>query len=220
MALPIFSAAAVEGQGCAGGKCGITTTLSPSSGPTGSQVNLSIVSGAYPLDGNYDVWFSKSPTMSDDPTAVKVAEGFNQRLQQSVSIDLSVPEASAGTNYFHFIKAGQAEQMINFTFMVTPSITIEDNQVSSGGTDNVTGTGFTPSDDVTLYVDGVASSVTASTDDMGTFSVLLPLPSLTAGTHIIKATAKHLYNQDASVRVTVATANGSRRATSSLRCRA
>ena len=119
-------------QGCAGGKCGITSTLSPNTGPTGTQVNLSIQSGAYPLDGKYEIWFSKSPTMADDPTTVKVAEGWNQRLQQSVSINISVPEASNGTNYFHFIKSGRAEQMINFSFTVTPSLILKNAQVSSG----------------------------------------------------------------------------------------
>ena len=205
IALPALEPALpVDAQGCAGGKCGITTTLSPSTGPTGSQVNLSIQSGAYPLDGTYEVWFSKSPTMADDPTAVKVAEGFNQRLQQSVSIDISVPEASSGTNYFHFIKAGRAEQMINFNFTVTPSLIMNNAQVSSGASENVTGTGFTAADDVTLYIDGVASSLTASTSSLGSFSVELPIPPLGAGTHVIKATAKKLYNQDASARFKIA----------------
>ncbi|MGA2159109.1 MAG: hypothetical protein WB588_02025 [Dehalococcoidia bacterium] len=205
IALPALTPALpVDAQGCAGGKCGITTTLSPSTGPTGSQVNLSIQSGAYPLDGNYEVWFSKSPTMADDPTAVRVAQGFNQRLQQSVSIDISVPEASSGTNYFHFIKAGRAEQMINFSFTVTPSLFLNDQQVGAGSSENVTGSGFSSDDDVTMYIDGVASSVTASTDDLGSFSVNLPIPTLGAGTHVIKATAKKLYNQDASVRFKIA----------------
>jgi hypothetical protein len=203
IALPALPALPVEAQGCAGGKCGITTTLSPNAGPTGTQVNLSIQSGAYPLDGKYEVWFSKSPSMADDPTATKVAEGFNQRLQQSVSIDISVPAASSGTNYFHFIKAGRAEQMINFNFTVTPSLLLNSQQVSTGGSDNVTGTGFSTNDDVTLYIDGVASSVTATTDNMGNFSVNLPIPTLGAGTHVIKATAKKLFNQDASVRFKV-----------------
>jgi hypothetical protein len=194
----------VEAQGCAGGKCGITTTLSPSTGPTGSQVNLSIQSGAYPLDGKYEVWFSKSPTMADDPTAVKCAEGWNQRLQQSVSINLSVPEGSNGTNYFHFIKAGRAEQMINFSFTVTPALMLKNDHISSGSSASLTGTGFSSADDVTLYIDGVASSVTASTSSEGSFDINLPIPTLGAGTHVIKATAKKLFNQDASVRFKIA----------------
>jgi hypothetical protein len=204
IALPALSALPVDAQGCAGGKCGITTTLSPNAGPTGTQVNLSIQSGAYPLDGNYAVYFSKTPSMADDNTTVKVAEGFNQRLQQSVSIDLSVPEGSAGTNYFHFIKSGRAEQMINFSYTVTPALFLKNDQVSSGSSASLTGTGFSSADDVTLYIDGVPSSVTTSTDSLGSFSADLPIPTLGAGTHVIKATAKKLFNQDASVRFKIA----------------
>jgi hypothetical protein len=205
IALPaLIPALPVEAQGCAGGKCGITTTLSPSSGPTGSQVNLSIQSGAYPLDGNYEIWFSKTPMVDNDPTAVKVAEGNNPRLVQNVSINISVPEASYGTNYFHFIKAGQGEQMINFSFTVTPTLILNSGQVSSGSSASVSGTGFSADDNVTLYVDGVPSSVSASTNDLGSFNIGLPIPSLAGGTHVIRATAAKLFNQDASARFTIA----------------
>ncbi len=105
----LFSAAitgllpiAVDAQGCAGGKCGITTTLTPSSGPTGSQVQMSISSGSYPLDGKYEIWWSKTPTMSDDPTSIKVAEGWNERLKQTFTVSKCcaqragpIPEATA-----------------------------------------------------------------------------------------------------------------------------
>ena len=57
---------------------------------------------------------------------------------------------------------------------------------------------------MTLYIDGVASSVTATTDSLGSFNVDLPIPTLVAGTHVIKATAKKLFNQDASVRFKIA----------------
>jgi len=39
LALPVMIVPqAVQAQGCAGGQCGITTTCSPNSGPTGTQV--------------------------------------------------------------------------------------------------------------------------------------------------------------------------------------
>ena len=196
----------VDAQGCAGGKCGVTTTLTPSSGPTGSQVIISISSGAYPLDGKYEIWWSKSPTMSDDPTTVKLGEGFNERLKQSVSMTISVPEATSGTNYFHFIKAGRSEQMLNFAFQVTPSITIKDDQVSPRSTTTLVGSGFSPLDDITLYIDGEALAATAeiTTDKKGSFTGDLPIPDLMAGTHVIKATAKKMFNQEATARFKMA----------------
>jgi hypothetical protein len=192
----------VDAQGCAGGKCGITTTLTPSSGPTGSQVVISISSGAYPLDGNYEIWWSKSPTMSDDPTTVKLGEGFNERLKQSVNMTVSVPEAPSGTNYFHFIKAGRAEQMLNFAFQVTPSITIKDDHVAPRSAATLTGTGFTVSDVVTFYIDGnpIAAASEIDTDKMGSFTGQVPIPDLMSGTHVIKATAKKMFNQEATAR--------------------
>jgi hypothetical protein len=196
----------VDAQGCAGGKCGITTTLTPSSGPTGSQVIISISSGAYPLDGKYEVWWSKSPTMSDDPTTVKVGEGWNERLKQSVSMTVSVPEATGGTNYFHFIKAGRTEQMLNFAYQVTPSIIIKNDQLSSLSTATMVGTGFTANDDINLFIDGepLAADTAIKTDKIGSFSGDVPIPQLASGTHVIKATAKKMYNQEATTRFKLA----------------
>ncbi len=202
----------VEGQGCAGGKCGITTTLTPNSGPTGTAVTILIESGTYPLDGNYEIWFSKTPTMqgnsdpnsdNSDPTAVKLATGWNERLKQSMSLSLSVPPASAGTNYFHFIKAGRASQMINFSFTVTPSLVCKEDKVKPRSTADLTGTGFSPSDTILFYVDGDPLDLPVQSDVIGSFTAALPVPDLMAGTHVIKATGKKLFNQEATLRFKV-----------------
>jgi hypothetical protein len=197
---------AVDSQGCAGGKCGVTTTLTPSSGPTGSQVMIAISSGAYPLDGKYEIWWSKTPTMSDDPTTVKVGEGWNERLKQTISLTISVPEASGGTNYFHYIKAGRTEQMLNFAFTVTPSIIIKNDQLAPRSTATLVGTGFSASDSVSLFIDGepIAVNTEIKTDKIGTFSNDVPIPDLMAGTHVIKATAKKMFNQEATARFKMA----------------
>ena len=201
LALPVMIVPqAVQAQGCAGGQCGITTTCSPNSGPTGTQVLMSISSGAYPLDGKYEIWWSKSPTMSDDPTAVKLAEGYNERLKQTLSVTISVPEATNGTNYFHYIKAGRSEQMMNFAFQVTPAIILQQEKVSTRQTVTVTGTGFTPNDTVSFYLDGEPLEATATTSELGSFTADLLIPDVQAGTHVIKATAKKMFNQEATLR--------------------
>ena len=189
-----------DAQGCAGGKCGITTTLSPNSGPTGTQVLMSISSGAYPLDGKYEIWWSKSPTMSDDPTAVKLAEGYNERLKQTLTLTISVPEASNGANYFHYIKAGRSEQMMNFAFQVTPAIVMQEEKASARQTVTITGTGFTANDTAQFYLDGEPVEATATTNDLGSFSLDFVIPDVQAGTHVIKATGKKMFNQEATLR--------------------
>jgi hypothetical protein len=196
----------VDAQGCAGGKCGVTATLTPSSRPTGSQVIITISSGAYPLDGKYEIWWSKTPTMSDDPTTVKLGEGWNERLKQSLSMTISVPEASNGTNYFHYIKAGRTEQMMNFAFQVTPSMLIKSDQLASRSNASIMGTGFTPSDVLTFFIDGepIAATAEVTTDKTGSFSGEVPIPDLTAGTHVLKATAKKMFNQEATTRFKMA----------------
>ena len=210
---PALVPSPVNGQGCAGGKCGITTTLTPNSGPTGTAVTILIESGTYPLDGKYEIWFSKSATMSGsssadsdggDPTAVKLAEGWNERLKQSMSVSLSVPPAVGGTNYFHYIKAGRASQMINFAFTITPGLACQDDKVRPRSTTVISGTGFTPSDKIQLYIDGEPLELPLESDTMGSFTASLPVPDLMAGTHVVKATAKKLYNQEGTLRFKVA----------------
>jgi len=201
----------VDAQGCAGGKCGVTTTLSPNSGPTGTAVTILIESGTYPLDGKYEIWWSKSPTMSGvdatgdgtDPTAVKLAEGWNERLKQSMSVSLSVPPAGAGTNYFHYIKAGRSAQMLNFAFTVTPGLVCKEDKVKPRSTVSVQGSGFSPSDKIQFYVDGEPLDFPVESNTIGSFTAALPVPDLMAGTHVVKAAGRKMYNQEATLRFKV-----------------
>jgi len=214
---PALGSSPVEGQGSCtvggsgGGKCGVTATLTPNSGPTGTAVTILIESGAYPLDGKYEMWWSKSANMTGgdvnsegtDPTAVKLAEGFNERMKQSMIVSLSVPPASAGTNYFHFIKAGRASQMLNFAFSVTPGLVCKEDKIKPRSTINISGTGFTPSDKITFYIDGEPLDLRAESDSIGSFTVALPVPDLMAGTHVVKATGQKMYNQEGALRFKV-----------------
>jgi hypothetical protein len=203
----------VDAQGgCAGGKCGVTTILTPNSGPTGTAVTLLIESGAYPLGGNYAIWWSKTATMTgggdpngdnSDPTAVKLAEGRNDNLQKSMSVSLSVPPASAGTNYFHFIRAVGASSMLNFAFTVTPGLICKEDRVKPRSTVSIQGAGFSPSDKITFYVDGEPLDFPVESDTIGSFTVALPVPDLMAGTHVVKAAGKKMYNQEGTLRLKV-----------------
>ena len=195
----------VQAQGgCAGGKCGVTTTITPNAGPPGTQVNIRIESGAYPLDGKYEIWWSKTPTMqAEDPTVIKLAEGWNERLQKTMELSLSIPEASNGTSYLHYIKSGRAEQMMNFVFQVTPALITNADKVKPRSQIALTGSGFTTLDKMSFYLDGEPCELTANTDDMGGFTIDFTMPDLMAGTHVIKATAKKMFNQDATLRVKV-----------------
>lgn len=195
----------VQAQGgCAGGKCGITTTISPNAGPAGTQVSIRIESNSNQLGGKYEIWWSKSATMqSDDPTMVKLAEGKNDLMARSMEISLGIPEAAAGTNYLHFIRAGRAEQMQNFAFQITPAIVTKADRVTPRTSFPVEGTGFTALDSISFSMDGEPVEVICETDKLGSFNVDFPMPDTMAGTHVIKASAKKMFNQEATLRVKV-----------------
>jgi len=120
-----------------------------------------------------------------------------------MDVSLSVPQAGNGTNYFHYIKAGRSTQMLNFAFMVTPGLICKEDKVKPRATVNLTGTGFTPSDKVAFYVDGEPLDVVQDSDAVGCFAAALALPDLMAGTHVIKATATKMFNQEATLRIRV-----------------
>ena len=192
---------AVIAAGCSGGNCGPTMTLNPTSGPTGTEVTINVTTGSYPLDGRYEIWWSKFALMSDDATAVKVAEGYNERLTQIFNIKIAVPEASYGTSYFHYIKSGHNEQMLNFAFTVTPSIIIDSENVRTRSAVNVTGTGYTVQDSISFFINGNPVEATATTDKLGSFTTTLTIPDLPAGVQVIKATAKKMYNAEGTFKI-------------------
>lgn len=186
--------------GCAGGDCGPTMDLNPNYGPTGTEVTINVTTGAFPLDGKYEIWWSKNSNMSDDPTAVKLAEGYNERLKQAFLITLAVPEASFGANYFHYIRPGHNEQMLNFAFTVTPSIIINNENVHTRSSLTLTGTGFTTLDTISFYLNGDLFEATATTDKLGSFTTELTIPDLPAGEQICKAKGKKMFNAEATLK--------------------
>jgi hypothetical protein len=93
--------------------------------------------------------------------------------------------------------------MINFAFTVTPGMACKEDKVKPRSTVNLTGTGFTPSDEIAFYVDGEPLDPVQTSDAFGSFTTALTLPDLMAGSHVIKATAKKMFNQEATLKIRV-----------------
>jgi hypothetical protein len=159
----------------------VTTTISPNAGPTGTQVSIHVETNSNQLGGKYEIWWSKSSTMQEgDPSMVKLAEGKNDLMARSMDISLSIPEASTGTSYLHFIRAGRAEQMMNFAFQVTPAIMTSAERVTPRTAFPLEGTGFTALDRISLTMDGEPVDVPCETDSLGSFMVEFPMPDTMA----------------------------------------
>ncbi|MDD5313469.1 MAG: hypothetical protein PHO26_10580 [Dehalococcoidia bacterium] len=201
----VLNAAPVQAGGCAGGQCGVTATITPPNGPVGTQVTITVQTGAFPLDGKYELWWSRSSNMDpNDVTVVKVAEGWNERQKMSFTTSLSIPSAPSGVNYIHYIKAGRTENMMNFSFTIIPDIIAKESSIRPRSTATIAGTGFAALDKVKLYIDGEPSEIATNSDQMGNFTASLPIPDLAGGTHVIKATSDKLFNQEASLRFKIA----------------
>ena len=109
----------------------------------------------------------------------------------------TVPACTQGN---HTVKGTDASgSSPNFTFTVSPKITISPTSGAVGDTVTVSGTGFAAgSPTVTIYFDTTAMT-TAATNSSGTFpSTTFAVPSSSRGSHIIKA-------QDASSNQATAT---------------
>jgi hypothetical protein len=73
------------------------------------------------------------------------------------------------------------------TYTVYEKITISSATGAVGSTTSVTGTGFAASTTVSFYFDEVATGGTATTDANGGFTFSLTIPSVSSGSHIIRA---------------------------------
>jgi len=184
-------------DGCEGGVCGTDTDLSPSSGTVGSQVTLSLESGVFPLDGDYEIWWSKWATFPTDDRVV-VAEGNVATGGYQVTATFTVPEAIYGTNYIQFVRRKRPDDPVNLIFNVLPGIKVSPSPAPPRSTVTITGCGFSADDVGELSFDGKVTDVAIATDELGSFTAEFTIPDTIAGEHKFKVTAEDLYNKDAT----------------------
>jgi len=153
-----------------------TITLSPTSGPTGTVVNIAGIG----FDPN-----SKVTIEFDSNSVTTTPATVNTGSDGGFSASFTVPSSSTGD---HSVKASQGSHSATKTFTVNSgeaSITVSPTSGTVGSPFTVAGTGFDPNTDVTIDFDG--STGTKKSDGNGDFTVTFGVPGSTAGIHIVKA---------------------------------
>ncbi len=157
-----------------------TITLSATSGYVGDQVT---VTG----------WgFSASTTIIIYFDSTAVLQTTTNTAGQIVSGVFTVPQTYAITTN-HTITVADVLGSITAAFAVLPKMTASPTAGAVGDTITVSGTGYGPSQAVTVYFDGV-SVATSTTSSVGTVaSIQFTVPQSTRGNHSITMTDAYGY---------------------------
>jgi len=172
-----------------GGACPEVIGESENSGRVGTEATLTLVSGAFPLKGDYTVMWSKTP-ISEETECVVVAEGRLDELTTELTFSFTIPEASYGTNYLQFRRAQRPEDPYGFIFNVRSDVKTSPSPTSPGSTVTVNGTGFPAGDDIKLSFDGKATDIEITTSSKGSFTADFTVTDTIAGSHSFEAAAK------------------------------
>ncbi|GEM_PF-6150860 len=105
--------------------------ITPSCGPPNTLVQFTIPGNKYSsvfgytyiveephgYSGKFELWWSDSPTMLQEKTAIKIGEGEKER-EKSCTVFFRAPNMASGTYYIHLISPGK--DMLNFSFYLSP----------------------------------------------------------------------------------------------------
>ncbi len=153
---------------------------------------MTLVSGAFPMKGDYTLVWSKTP-IGDETECIVVAEGKLDKLTTKLTFSFIIPEASYGTNYIQFRRAARPEDSYGFIFSVLPDIKVSPSPVSPGSTVTVNGTGFTADDYIDLSLDSNAIDMDIEANELGSFTAEFTIPDAIAGNHNFEAAAKSTF---------------------------
>lgn len=169
-----------------------TTSLSPTSGPTGTL--LTIYGDGFAPNNNGYVWFD-----SDDDGVRDTGEPFDTFMTTGtgdipVGTILTVPEIARGSyDVLVDVPIGSSTEGLA-AFAVTPEITTNVSSGHVGDTITVDGTGFLASATVTIYYDTTSVGVD-STNSYGTFdNFTFTVPASVKGTHTIRGKDTTVYS--------------------------
>ena len=161
----------------------------------GTTVVLAIASTGFPLDGPYQILWSKSP-IPDSGNYTLVAEGNVAKGSAQATAIFKTPEAAYGTNYVQFRRGWRPEDNpYNFIFNVLPDIEVSLPSSSPGGEVTIDGTGFPANDNIKLSFDGKLLDTAITTNNLGSFTSKFTVPETTAGKHEFKATADKMLSE-------------------------
>ena len=164
-ALPVFAAS-------------IPVTVSPQSGPPGTQIIA--MGNSFTVGSAYTVTFS----IGFAPTTVATG---TVPVGGSVAAVFPVPILPRGQYNINITTSTDNTQTPVPTFTITPQIFVDTTAGMVADQVNISGNGFNPSQKTSIYFDtSVIASIT--TDSQGTFSsTAITIPQATAGSHIILA---------------------------------
>lgn len=154
---------------------------------------LAIASAGFPLDGPYQILWSKSP-ISDPGTYTLVAEGEVAKGSAQATAIFTVPEAAYGTNYIQFRRGRRPQKdPYNFIFSVLPGIKVTPQPASVGSEVTIKGTGFPANkDDIKISFDGKDTTLSISTNNIGSFETTFTIPNTIAGKHEFNVTVENM----------------------------
>ena len=163
------------------------------------MVVLTITSSSFPLDGSYQILWSKSP-ISTGGNYVLVAEDEVAKGSMEVTATFSIPEAAHGTNYIQFRRGWRPQDdPYNFIFNVLPGIEVIPPSALPGSEVTINGTGFPAnSDGIKLSFDVKDTDIAIATDDLGSFTAKFTVPDTIAGKHEFKAADESVYAAEAT----------------------
>jgi hypothetical protein len=176
--------------------------LTPTTGPVGTAVTISITSTSFPLDGDYEVRWSNTATFENSDDIVVLAKGNNPRGSYEIMVNFIVPEAKYGVNYVQLNRYG-ADDVLNFQFSVKPGLIVDPATVRPGQSIMIMGKGFPMDDEGEIVFDGTSTVIPFTTNDVGSFDATFIVPKTIAGTHKFVANSSLLYADSATANMAV-----------------
>jgi len=148
-------------------------TMDPSSGPPGTTVN--VTGSGFGANGTVNITFGGASILS--------ASVDNNG---AVSASFQVPSAPGGSRAV--VITEPSIRSAQKTFKVTPLLSLDRLNASPGASVNASGIGFAANEkNITVTLDETPVATGISADAQGTWTGSLLIPSLPAGSHIVRA---------------------------------
>jgi hypothetical protein len=153
---------------------GTFNSPNPSSGPPGTVVYLS--GTGFPT-GTVTIYFNTTQTLS----GASSFSGGSTTTGDFSNAYFVVPTIYSRGNYVVWVNVG-GETSPAKQFTVTPGMVLSTSSASVGDQITITGSGYTSSGTVTIYLDSVSQQTTTA-NIYGGFSVTFTIPRMTKGNH-------------------------------------
>src|SRR5437016_1442585 len=174
-------------------------SLNPTSGPTGTTVNISGTNFA-PNSG-ITITYDNAGIATTPTTITSSSTG-------SFTGSIVIPSSSSAGA--HTVKAtdasaGSASASFTVTTVATPTISLNPSSGPTGTTVNISGSGFASNSKISITYGGTTITTnpsTITTDSTGSFAGSITIPPSSLGTHTVKATDASANSASAQFTVT------------------